>query len=248
MRWSLSGRDGFGTLSPFCQACEAGFSEFLEVFFTVFSAVNTPCCNLTRIKHWMLRCCCTRRWSGTIHASDGYVTSVASSNPRVHWTQWHPLTHHRTRPVSENCLWLLTRVNRTLSAGRRTRPVLAKMTVELWTRETHGEIWCTGRYWVRPMPVCRSIWCPRFLPNGSIRRDISIYTFGRFWDFSLDSLNTWDILWARELPLHSSPYLVVYSSEIEWDSSALLSDLHLVALDLWVGCGFLVTLGCFLTS
>jgi hypothetical protein len=61
-----------------------------------------------------------------------------------------------------------------------------------------------------------------------------------FWQLSLDSLNTWDILWARELSLHSSPCLVAYSSEIEWDSSALLSDLHLVALDplswLWISC------------
>jgi hypothetical protein len=53
----------------------------------------------------------------------------------------------------------------------------------------------------------------------------------RFWQLSPDSLNTWDILWAREHSLHLSPCLVAYSSEIEWDSSALLSDLHLVALD-----------------
>jgi hypothetical protein len=34
----LSGRDGFGTLSPSCGSCSAGFGEFLEVFFTIFSA------------------------------------------------------------------------------------------------------------------------------------------------------------------------------------------------------------------
>jgi hypothetical protein len=105
-RWSLSGRDGFGTLFLSWRACEAGFSKFLEVFFTVFSApdagfgctghwlrehrtlavcsVNTPCCNLARTKHWMLRYCCTGCWSGTVHASGGYVTSTSSSNPCVH--------------------------------------------------------------------------------------------------------------------------------------------------------------------
>jgi hypothetical protein len=30
-RWSLSGREGFGFLSPSCQACEAGFSAFREM-------------------------------------------------------------------------------------------------------------------------------------------------------------------------------------------------------------------------
>jgi hypothetical protein len=93
----------------------------------------------------------------------------------------------------------------------------------------------------RPVPP---IFAQRLYSKGYLY----IYLFGWFWDFSLDSLNTWDILWARELPHHSSPCLVAYSSEIEWDSSALLNDLHLVALDLWVGCGFLVTLGCFPTS
>jgi hypothetical protein len=135
-RWSLSGRDRFGTLSPSCRACEAGFGKILEVFFTIFSApdagfgstgrwfsehqtlaaraVNTPCYNLTGTKHWTLRCCCIGRWSGTVHAFGGYVMSAASSNPRVHQTQWRPLTHRRTRPVSKNRLWLLTRVHRTL--------------------------------------------------------------------------------------------------------------------------------------
>jgi hypothetical protein len=68
------------------------------------------------------------------------------------------------------------------------------------------------------------------------------FAINRWWPgfgcYLSDSLNTWDILWARELPLHSSPCLVAYSSEIEWDSSALLSDLHQVALDplswLWI--------------
>jgi hypothetical protein len=69
--------------------------------------------------------------------------------------------------------------------------------------------------------------------------------FGRLWDLSLDWFHTWNILWARELPLHLSAYLVAYYSEIEWDSSALFSNLYLVALDLWVGYRFLITLGCF---
>jgi hypothetical protein len=30
-RWSLSGREGFGFLSPSCRACEAGFGAFWEV-------------------------------------------------------------------------------------------------------------------------------------------------------------------------------------------------------------------------
>jgi hypothetical protein len=34
-RWSLSGRDGFRTLSPSYRACEVGFSKFLKVFFTI---------------------------------------------------------------------------------------------------------------------------------------------------------------------------------------------------------------------
>jgi hypothetical protein len=54
----------------------------------------------------------------------------------------------------------------------------------------------------------------------------------RLWGFSLADLNTWGILWAREYFLHSSSFLVAYSSEIEWESSALFSDLHLVALSL----------------
>jgi hypothetical protein len=57
------------------------------------------------------------------------------------------------------------------------------------------------------------------------------YLFGRPWDVTPNSLNTWDILWAREHLFHSSPCLIVHPSEIEWDSSVLLWDLHLVALD-----------------
>jgi hypothetical protein len=57
------------------------------------------------------------------------------------------------------------------------------------------------------------------------------YLFGRPWDVSPDSLNTWDILWAREHHFHSSSCLIVHSSEIEWDSSQLFWELHLVALD-----------------
>jgi hypothetical protein len=78
--------------------------------------------------------------------------------------------------VSDCLLECIGRLHRTLSAGRRTRPVLAKTTVELWTRETRGEIWCTRRCWVCLMPVRQSVRCPRFVPNGSIRRGISIYT------------------------------------------------------------------------
>jgi hypothetical protein len=114
--------------------------------------------------------------------------------------------------------------------------VFTETTVGLWTRKTRGEIWCTGHCWVHSMHV--------LYPKGYLY----IYMFGQFWDHSLNSLNTWDIIWAREFPLHSSPCLVAHSSEIKWDSSVLLSDLHLVALDLWVGCRVLVTLRCFLTS
>jgi hypothetical protein len=88
-----------------------------------------------------------------------------------------------------------------------------------------------------------------------VRRTMTLFVWGlinmsmaSLWGFSLIDLNTWGILWARKHSLHSSPCLVAYSSEIEWDSSALLSDLHLVALDLWVGCGFLITLECFSIS
>jgi hypothetical protein len=51
-------------------------------------------------------------------ASGGFVTSVASLNPRVRRTQWRPLTHRWTRPMSENRLWMLTRVHRTFDVGR----------------------------------------------------------------------------------------------------------------------------------
>jgi hypothetical protein len=61
---------------------------------------------------------------------------------------------------------------RTLSARRRTHPMLAETTIRLWMRETHGEIWCTGRYWVRPMPVRQNVRCPQILPDGSIWRGI----------------------------------------------------------------------------
>jgi hypothetical protein len=66
------------------------------------------------------------------------------------------------------------------------------------------------------------------------------YLFGQPWDTTPDCLNTWDILWAREHPFHSSLCLIVRPSEIEWDSSALLWELHLVTLDplswLWIAC------------
>jgi hypothetical protein len=42
-----------------------------------------------------------------------------------------PLTHRRMHPMSENHLWMLIGVHRTLSAGHRTRPVLAETTIEL---------------------------------------------------------------------------------------------------------------------
>jgi hypothetical protein len=129
-RWSLSSRDGFGTLSS-------------EVLFTVFSA---PYAGFGSTRRWLrehrtlvLRAsdagCVSGeytvlqpRWNQALDApvllhrslkwycscSSGNVTSAASSNPRVDRTQWRPLAHRQTRPVSENHLWLLTRVHRTL--------------------------------------------------------------------------------------------------------------------------------------
>ena len=66
-----------------------------------------------------------------------------------------------------------------------------------------------------------------------------------FRGFSLAHLNTRGILWAREHPLHSSSCLIAHPSEIEWDSSALLWELHLVALDPWVSMDFSLLLGVF---
>jgi hypothetical protein len=249
---------GLRFLSPSRWACEAGFGVFMEIKCLFSIALrNTRRMLATAasdadVSVRCLHCRGTRGRSGHrcvwrygiglakhLAVFSGFVTSAASSNLHVHRTQWCPLTHHRTRPMSKNHLWLLTRVHRTLGVGHVRW---------LWMRKAHGEIWCTGRCWVRLMPVRRSVRCPRFLPSGSIRKGVTIYTCLAGFGTTLDSLNTWDILWARELPLHSSLCLVAYSSEIEWDSSALLSDLHLVTLDLWVGCEFLVTLGCFPTS
>jgi hypothetical protein len=94
---------------------------------------------------------------------------------------------------------------RTLSAGHRTRPMLAKTTVELWTRETQGEIWCTERCWVRPMPVLWSVRCPWFLPNGSIRRGISIYTC--LASFGTSLLTDWTLETYFELENFPSTHL-----------------------------------------
>jgi hypothetical protein len=83
------------------------------------------------------------------------------------------------------------------------------------------------------------VFCPMALFEG-----VSLYI--HVWpvlDLFLDSLNTWDILWARELSLYSSPCLVAYSSEIEWDSSALLSDLHQWHLIFELTVDFLLLLG-----
>jgi hypothetical protein len=93
-RWSLSGRDGFGTSS-------AGFDEFLEVFFTVFSAPDVGFG-------------CTGRWlrehqTLVLRASDvGYV----SGEYAVLQSRWNqaldaPVLLHRTLKWYCSCVrWL----------------------------------------------------------------------------------------------------------------------------------------------
>jgi hypothetical protein len=66
------------------------------------------------------------------------------------------------------------------------------------------------------------------------------YVFGRFGDLTLGHLDSPTFSWAKHIPFHSSPCLIVLPSEIEWDSSALLWELHLLTLDslswLWITC------------
>jgi hypothetical protein len=201
-RWSLSGRDGFGTLSLSWRACEAGFGKFSEVFFTVFSApdagfgctghwlrehrtlavcsVNTPCCNLARTKHWMLRYCCTGCWSGTVHASGGYVTSTSSSNPCVHQrsgVRWPTVGRIRWAKIVSSCLLECIR-QLALDSECLALDASGARWNDRWTlnaRDTWRDL-VHQTLLVRLMPVRRSVQCPRFLPNGSIRRGISIYT------------------------------------------------------------------------
>jgi hypothetical protein len=249
-RWSLSGRDGFG--------------EFSKVFFTVFSApdagfggtrcsfsehrtlathpVNTLCCNLAGTKHWMLRCCCTGRWSGTIHASGGYVTSEASLNPHVHRTQWRPLTHRRTRLLNKNCLWLLTGVHRTLGVGlwvlgvRRVRCSLKRPLN--FERARH-----MARYGAPDAAECVRCLCVE--ASGALDffltalfEGVSLYI--HVWPAK--GIHSWTF-WHPNILLSLAYSLsliflawLTNQSEFEWSQVHLLVSLHLV--DTWVSIGY----------
>jgi hypothetical protein len=146
------------------------------------------------------------------------------------------LLHHRTRGLTASDASGVHKIDRWFFE-------LARRVALRGASDAAARVCCVG---------IRRVWCPRSgcceKANGSICLRAYKYEHGRPLGCSFVDLNTWVILWAREHSLHSSPCLVAYSSEIEWDSSALLGDLYLVALDLWVGCSFLVTLGCFPTS
>jgi hypothetical protein len=252
MRWSLSGRYGFGTLFPSYRACEAGFGEFSKVFFTVFSApdagfgstgrwfsehrtlatrpVNTLCYNLAGTKHWTLRWCCTGRWSGTVHASGGYVTLAASSNPRMHRTQWRPLTHRQTRPVSENRLWMLTGVHRTLGGGRWVLGV-GRIRCSLKRPLNFERVRHVARSGAPDIAECVRCVCvgafgtPKFCPM-TLLEGVSLYIgVGQLRGVTLGHFDILTSSWAEHTPSHSSPLL-------DWQIKVGLSDLKCICL--WV--------------
>jgi hypothetical protein len=71
-RWSLSGREGFGFLSPSRRGCEAGFSAFQEMkrlFFTTPNAKKRRPTGVTEV---------TGRWTGRGLYLTGRVRSVLS--------------------------------------------------------------------------------------------------------------------------------------------------------------------------
>jgi hypothetical protein len=127
-RWSSSGREGFGDLL---------FLWKWNVFFPLRRMWEPKAksresdASYGSIGHWRqhpvfsLQRRARTKWSSVrltlakhCAASGGYVTLVTSLNPRMHRTQWHPFTHHRTRLVSKNHLWMLTGVHQTLGVER----------------------------------------------------------------------------------------------------------------------------------
>jgi hypothetical protein len=71
-RWSLSGREGFGFLSPSRRACEMGFSAFREMkrlFSTMPDVKKRRQTEVTKV---------TRRWTGRGLCLTGRVRSVLS--------------------------------------------------------------------------------------------------------------------------------------------------------------------------
>jgi hypothetical protein len=57
------------------------------------------------------------------------------------------------------------------------------------------------------------------------------YVFSQFGEFSLGHFDSLTSSWTKHILSHSSHCLIVHPSEIEWDSSALLWELDLVALN-----------------
>jgi len=136
-----------------------------------------------------------------------------------------------------------------------SRPVVRRWPLEIDTWDSKVDTWLTLEH--RTQRVERSAapywasgaleFCPVTEPMALSLWGAYKYEVADFGRLSLAYLITWGTHWAREHSLHSSLCLIANLSEIEWDSSALHWELHLVALDLWVCCGFLVTLGCFPT-
>jgi hypothetical protein len=76
-RWSLSGKEGFGFLSPSRRACEAGFSAFREMkrlFSTAPGAKKQRRSEVTEV---------TGRWTGRGLCFAGRVRSVLSGCARL---------------------------------------------------------------------------------------------------------------------------------------------------------------------
>jgi hypothetical protein len=71
-RWSLSGREGFGSLSPSRRACEAGFSAFREMKCLFSTAPDTKKRRRTEVIE------VTGRWTGRGLCLTGRVRSVLS--------------------------------------------------------------------------------------------------------------------------------------------------------------------------
>jgi hypothetical protein len=124
-QWSLSGRDGFETLSPSCRACETGFGTFCESKTPIFHCVGGE---KTKAKgsHWgdqMLNQTLVRTWLACPVSSSreqraraparlvGHETGASSQAPeKLRSTRGrsdavtHQVMIDRTRQVVSGCL------------------------------------------------------------------------------------------------------------------------------------------------
>jgi hypothetical protein len=108
-RWSLSGKEGFGFLSPSRRACEAGFSTFQEMKRLFSTAPEVKKLRRTEVTE------VTGRWTGLGLCLTGRVRSMLSVCVCLGLVIEHGGASGHDQPDASGHAWRLTGNDRTLA-------------------------------------------------------------------------------------------------------------------------------------